>query len=117
MGVTTVTTVTGFPIISFHARARVADDRDKPVTLVTVVTPPSAPAQGRPGSAVALIAIETAGPWSFVADRGDLRAASELQLLADECERLPQQLKRGPCWPTANAGRARARGVARARFF
>ena len=42
MGVTTVTTVTGLPIISFHARARVADYRDKPVTVVTVVTPPSA---------------------------------------------------------------------------
>lgn len=42
MGVTTVTTVTGLSIISFHARARVADYRDKPVTVVTVVTPPSA---------------------------------------------------------------------------
>lgn len=79
---TTVTTVTGFPIISFHTRARVANYRDKPVTLVTVVTPPSAPGQDRHGSAVALIAIEAAGPWSFVADRGDLRSASELQPLA-----------------------------------
>lgn len=37
-----MTTVTGLSIISFHARARVADYRDKPVTVVTVVTPPSA---------------------------------------------------------------------------
>jgi hypothetical protein len=37
MGVTTVTSVTGVPLIKFHARA-CGRHRRKPVTLVTVVT-------------------------------------------------------------------------------